>query len=1080
MKKIFSSIVLILNLLCFSIAFSQTQLPQVVPVSPEAASLGKYGEIPVNLATGKINYTVPIYTIDVNGFQWPIYLSYNYNGLMVEQDPPLTGLGWDLMATGRITRQIRGKPDDREAYANLQYKKNVIVPYLEWDYSISDYPLSDLYNLYRNIETKTLDGQNDKYYINAGNLSGSYVYNEDNEVVFLNYRNYKIDGTIITDEGGVKYYFEQSESGDFHINTPEGGTLNEPIPISYLLTKIELPNNKGIINFEYYPIIDYDKTVVSETEVISLAFPNEINIDPVVKTVRSTPIKKITFPNGEVRFGVTTANDNGIQTSSLNNISVWNNNSETLNYNFNYSNSAKSLKTLNSIQKNRNNIVLPWYSFEYYSFPNSLDYKQQDIWGFYNGKPNANLINGDREVVFNKTVSGALKNINYPTGGSTEVTYEQNKIVSYASNSNGDCTYSHNKTISGQLIGDSNPKFIDTIITLPSNQIVTINAYARVGNGSATNMFGAEASIEIKTIGYLGCLPNSVNVNIAVYGEEQGVCSYGDPFNPCPPPDLYTENDSKTRFVSDAKIYIRGSVEAPQGKEAKIYYVIHYEDRINEDKNIGGVRVAQTKDCSKPNDCITTDYKYINTDNTSSGYLLGADAIFNYSIFYSELGKAGNKYYRSSNSMQNFNSFQSAPVLYDRVELLKSGGDNGKIVKHFSKFGNQGVSALPFLEKENKDWKSGKLLKTEIFRKQNGQFDLQRVEENFYDEFFSYGKNNNSLLKAYNFDVARIKYLYSLLSDGTLLLTESVYNYRERSTIDYPKAYLQTKSTTKEYFPSGEIETETTYEYNSPRLLLHKKKSIVNGGKIIETTTLYPDDIKTVSTLQDDSTIDGGALSSNEFNAIKKLQKSTATNTTGQNRIAEPIQVETIVKNGSTVVSKTVQRTNYKDWGNDIVLPKDVQTLKGTYNSSTNKPQDRLVFHDYYPNNGNVKEVSKKDGTHMVYIWGYNEQYPIAKIENATYSQVSSALGITNLNLLKGNTLTDQQVRDKLTILRNHSSMKSAQVTGYTYNPLIGVSSITDPTDQTIYYYYDSFNRLEFVKDAQGKILSKNEYNYKN
>jgi len=147
------------------------ELQQVIPVSPEAASLGKYGEIPVNLATGKINYTVPLYTIDVGGFQWPIYLSYNYNGLVVEQDPPMTGLGWDLMAGGRITGQVRGIPDEIGGSSNTSYKKNVIVPYLEFGTQPSS-----LYGLYRNIATNVFDGQNDKYHINAGNLSGSYVY----------------------------------------------------------------------------------------------------------------------------------------------------------------------------------------------------------------------------------------------------------------------------------------------------------------------------------------------------------------------------------------------------------------------------------------------------------------------------------------------------------------------------------------------------------------------------------------------------------------------------------------------------------------------------------------------------------------------------------------------------------------------------------------------------------------------------------------------------------------------------------------------------------------------------------------
>lgn len=53
-------------------------------------------------------------------------------------------------------------------------------------------------------------------------------------------------------------------------------------------------------------------------------------------------------------------------------------------------------------------------------------------------------------------------------------------------------------------------------------------------------------------------------------------------------------------------------------------------------------------------------------------------------------------------------------------------------------------------------------------------------------------------------------------------------------------------------------------------------------------------------------------------------------------------------------------------------------------------------------------------------------------------------------------------------------------MTSYTYDPLIGVTSITDPRGRTVYYHYDAFNRLEQVKDHEGNILNKNEYNYKN
>ncbi|QMU66739.1 MAG: hypothetical protein GKR88_14755 [Flavobacteriaceae bacterium] len=42
------------------------------------------------------------------------------------------------------------------------------------------------------------------------------------------------------------------------------------------------------------------------------------------------------------------------------------------------------------------------------------------------------------------------------------------------------------------------------------------------------------------------------------------------------------------------------------------------------------------------------------------------------------------------------------------------------------------------------------------------------------------------------------------------------------------------------------------------------------------------------------------------------------------------------------------------------------------------------------------------------------------------------------------------------------------------------MTSITDTRGETMYYTYDNFNRLEHIKDNEGNILSKNEYNYKN
>ena len=53
-------------------------------------------------------------------------------------------------------------------------------------------------------------------------------------------------------------------------------------------------------------------------------------------------------------------------------------------------------------------------------------------------------------------------------------------------------------------------------------------------------------------------------------------------------------------------------------------------------------------------------------------------------------------------------------------------------------------------------------------------------------------------------------------------------------------------------------------------------------------------------------------------------------------------------------------------------------------------------------------------------------------------------------------------------------------VTTYTYDPLVGVTSITDPKGYTTYFNYDEHGRLKQVKDTNQFLLSENFYHYKN
>jgi len=54
-----------------------------------------------------------------------------------------------------------------------------------------------------------------------------------------------------------------------------------------------------------------------------------------------------------------------------------------------------------------------------------------------------------------------------------------------------------------------------------------------------------------------------------------------------------------------------------------------------------------------------------------------------------------------------------------------------------------------------------------------------------------------------------------------------------------------------------------------------------------------------------------------------------------------------------------------------------------------------------------------------------------------------------------------------------------AQMTNYTYDPLIGVTSVSDVNNKPTIYKYDAFNRLWYISDFKGNILKKYDYHYK-
>ena len=78
----------------------------------------KYGDsFSSNLNQGTLSLDIPFYTYSDEDFTIPISLSYHADGYRPNIQSGPEGLGWSLSASGAITREVRGIPDE-EGWTN--------------------------------------------------------------------------------------------------------------------------------------------------------------------------------------------------------------------------------------------------------------------------------------------------------------------------------------------------------------------------------------------------------------------------------------------------------------------------------------------------------------------------------------------------------------------------------------------------------------------------------------------------------------------------------------------------------------------------------------------------------------------------------------------------------------------------------------------------------------------------------------------------------------------------------------------------------------------------------------------------
>jgi len=1071
------------------------QNPKLVPPSPDAAALGKYGEIPVDKSTGIPIISVPLYEIKTPRFTLPVSLSYHASGMKVEEISSWIGAGWSLNAGGVITRSVVGFPDDGgygfvTNHAQIKHAANIVWPN---DIDYISY-----------VVTKVLDTQPDNFYYNFNGHAGAFVFGDDVKPLLIPYEPIKMsfdlpsDNFSAIDEQGNHYTFSTHENVTSSI--PDMSCVS-----SWYLTQMVSADLSDTIQFVY-------TTDASPTASFPYSFTQTVSnwgsslttsMKPMVSsnaindyyTVR---ISSVLFKGGKVDFIAAGGRlDEGIM--ALDSVIVSNYNSSTgqysrvksftLRHGYFYStlsypsdlstnDADKHRLTLTGVTENdMNNLPVGTYQFTYNSgmLPQVHSYAQ-DYWGYFNGQimnesllqtqqivitPGNNLplyvdtigkaALADRSISPDSMQAGVLQQITYPTRGYTVFSYECNKEEGVAT--------APFTTTAGAV---SFQLQYDTVTFTPTGDELASGAdifHVRLRE-SSDNPTYPPAYVLIKQI-----------VN--------GTATVVDSI----PADLNHNMDTLIALSLSAITYqLIAVAQGPNNQQQAPWAVIAttYQAPTGGNLiNMGGLRVKSIANYNPDGSLANMDtYRYGNNDNSGGGVQLSFSQIHKFTretaCTYNQNGATlGNATTYSSVSYYPMASLNGSSVAYPTVIVYHGDSlrNTGKTMYQYAIYPDSlqivfggfwdGIRPTPVT------WKHGEPLSTSYYR--NIGPNLYALQRNVSNNFnIVYKRQATGTIISYTPEPI----VSNPNDDCSLFVGPYIYNNVVYSAgggggaagvcswlpgyfywFDYPISSgvrTLTATTVTDYDSTGTIPlmTNTTQYFYDDTTLYLPTRTVTTDSKGL-THTLY-----TYRPLDQPS-----------INAITPLSGSAvaALDTMVNRNILTPVIQQAEYVNGSLT---EFSLTNYNNWSSNITAPQTVQTQMTGY------PLDTRLQYNSYDGNGNPLEVQKANDMKEVYLWGYHGLYPVAKIENSTYAVASTYVTQSVLD----NPSSDAALRSQLANLRN---IPGALVTTFTYDPLVGMTSQTNPQGQTTYYEYDAYGRLADIKDTNGNIVKTYQYHYK-
>ncbi|HEY8897221.1 MAG TPA: hypothetical protein VIM79_20500, partial [Niastella sp.] len=970
---------------------SPGSLPQLLPLTPEAASLIKTGLGNINRSSGAVQASIPLFELSVGGVKLPITLSYQSQGNKVEELCSRAGYGWTLNAGGVVTRNVMGMPDEKATRAsipaNLLANTQEVLDYFE-NGKVSNSSLVGVY-----------DTQPDEFSYNFNGHSGKFIINDAGTPEIITHENLKITVTksgnditviMITTPDGVKYVFGDDA---FERTQSDGYYKGSVIPkTSFLLRRILLTTGDNI-QFRYTPIQTKSHTGFSESIKTPGQSEHSSSVCPTGHFIesRNFSFQDVTYNacylssiqtstnvyasflyepmpdnSGDVRlksFGV--ANQNG-RTVCAYNFSY-------LNYNGvinDYPNSPTTITPgingrfyLTKLYQEhfKGDGVPPEilaYDFDYYGdpakgFQPEGSVYSQDHFGFANGANNQSLIPrpaapdnfdagfnwSNRNANPTYAMQGMLKKITYPTNGTEEFFYEPNTVmqmemVPIPATLTIDVQGSGSEPY-GAVNGTTTKYF-----TVYKEQDVTINL---------TDFLGSETCpvpCDICKSFYCNITDNTTGENLGNY-TMQGLY-----------PQTY-----QLHLQANHTYRVQVDVTGPSCFHGSV--IINYDKGqpvpVPVNKITGGLRVGKIVKTDPVTHIANNTFFYyaaLGSLNISSGvgtlqglYKSESRSGKCLSTICSECGH--NNY--TSNGVYNLFRFDHSHVYYiSIVQTDDAAFANGGIeyTYYSPSFGERGTilrgTKISFEPDGVTPDYNGVLKQTKVFDKNKQP---KTIEEDNYESVSS----DNIVRSIYirkNYD------LEAFVSPPD----ETPFWPFDVRQVDYVPRWLRLTSKRKlEYSdPLHSLETITTFTYGSPQNVLPASITTTNSkGENIRIERKYPTDYTSEPVLT--------AMQQN-YNITPVIEESKI-------RVSDNAELDR---------TKTI----YKDWFNDTKVIQPWKVQQKAIGVVPANMEDRIIFAGY-DTKGNVIEVSKSQGYPNVYCWDFSQSLVTAEVKNAHADQIA-------------------------------------------------------------------------------------------